>query len=182
MYTLKQFDTRTNEITEWLQKEFSSIRTGRATPSLLDNISVESYGAKVSLQQIGSLQIEDARTLRVTPWDTDQIKSVENAILDADLGVSVVVDEKGLRVVFPDLTSERREQLLKLAKVKLEEARVSLRGARDDVIKEIDVLTKKGEMSENERFNTKEELQRHVDETNTKLSGIMEKKEQEISQ
>lgn len=181
-YQFTEFDGRTKELIDWLSTEFTQIRTGRATPALIDGIKVDSYGAKVPLQQVGSVGVEDARTLRVSLWDPSQIKDVEKAIINADLGISVMTDEKGLRVVFPELTADRREQLIKLAKTKLEEARVSLRGARDDAMKEIDTLKKNGEMGENEQFNLKEILQKRVDETNGSLNDMLAAKEKEITQ
>ncbi len=181
-YDFSTFDTQAKETEEWLGKEFSSIRTGRATPTLIDGVQVESYGARVPLQQAGSITVEDARTLRVTPWDPDGIKAIEKAIIDANLGISVVPDEKGVRVIFPELTSERREQLIKLAKNKLEDARVSVRAARDEAVKEIDTKLKSGELSEDQKFNAKEDLQKRVDRVNETLNKMLERKEKEISQ
>ncbi len=181
-YDLKTFEGRAKEVVAWLIREYTGIRTGRATPALLDIVQVESYGARVPINQIGSVNIEDARTLRIVTWDPSSIKAVERAITEADLGISVAVDSSGLRVLFPELTSERREQLLRLAKMKLEEARVSLRGARDEVMKDIDVKEKEGSMSKDERFAAKEELQKRVDSTNQELNSVFEQKETEISQ
>lgn len=181
-YDLKVFEGRVREVEEWLRKELSSVRTGRATPTLLDTVKVESYGTHVPLQQAANVGVEDARTIRVTPWDAGMVKEVEKAITNADLGVSVTTDEKGVRVIFPELTSERRTQLLKIAKGKHEEARVSLRGARDDVVKDIDAKQKSGELSEDERFAAKETLQKHVDSMNKKLDELIEHKEKEIAQ
>lgn len=182
MYNVKIFQERAREVVDWLSKEYSTIRTGQATPSLLDTIKVDSYGAKVALNQIGSVGVEDARTLRISPWDRDSINQIEKAILDANLGISVATDDVGLRVIFPELTSERREQLLKVAKAKLEEARVSLRSARDEAMKLIDAAEKSGDMSEDERFNKKEELQKIVDTHNEELVKMYDLKETEINQ
>lgn len=181
-YDLKTFEARAAEVTEWLGQEFGSIRTGRATPALLDIVQVSFYGAKVPLNQVGSVGIEDPRTLRVSPWETDAISNIERAIIDADLGVSVTVDDTGLRVIFPELTGERREQLLKVAKAKLEEARVSLRSARDDAVKEIELAEKNGDLSEDERFRAKEDLQKKVDAVNEELNTMFERKEKEVNQ
>jgi len=176
-YDFSSFDQRAKAIQEWLVKEFSAVRTGRATPTLLDGVMVESYGARVPIQQVGSVGVEDPRTLRVSVWDAGQIKAVEKAILDADLGLSVMVDEKGLRVVFPELTGERRIQLLKLAKGKLEEARVSVRSARDDAMRAIEAA----ELAEDDVFRAKEDLQKRVELHNNELSSQYTKKETEIT-
>lgn len=181
-FNFKTFDTRAEEVVNWLSKEYSSIRTGQATPALLDGIKVESYGTTVPINQVGSVGVEDARTLRVTPWETDAIVNIEKAINDADLGVSVSSDSTGLRVIFPELTSERREQLLKLAKSKLEDARVSIRTMRDETVKQMDEAEKSGDMSEDEKFNAKEDLQDRVDKKNKELGSMFEAKEKEISQ
>lgn len=180
-YNLKQFDARGDEIVLWLGREYAGVRTGRATPMLLDFVQVESYGTRVPVNQVGSVSVEDARTLRISVWDTTAIKSVEKALIDADLGVGVVADGSGIRVIFPELTSERRTQLLKLAKGKLEEARVSIRAARDEAMKEIDALQKAGELSDDERFSAKEDLQKRVDAKNNALTAAFELKEKEIS-
>jgi len=182
VYDFKRFETRTAEIDTWLGREFSGIRTGRATPVLLDFVQVEAYGAKVPINQVGSVNVEDARTLRVSVWDASLVRAVEKGIIDADLGMSVVSDSSGLRVIFPELTGERRIQLLKIAKAKLEEARVSIRAARDEAMKEIDALEKSGDLSEDEKFSAKEDLQRRVDTRNNTLQGHYELKEKEINE
>jgi len=180
-YNIKEFTNRGEEVIHWLEREFASIRTGRATPMLLDLVLVESYGARVPIQQIGSVSVEDPRTLRISVWDQSVVKSVEKAITEADLGISVVADSSGLRVIFPELTSDRRTQLLKIAKSKLEEARVSLRGARDEAIKEIDKLEKANEMSQDEKFSAKETIQKHIDAFNNSLGELLDAKEKEIN-
>lgn len=179
-YNVKEFISHGEEIVKHLEREFATIRTGRATPTLLDLVLVESYGTRVPIQQVGSLSVEDARTLRISVWDQNVIKHVERAITEADLGVSVVVDGTGIRVIFPELTSERRTQLLKIAKAKLEEARISLRGVRDEAIKDIDRMEKAGELSQDEKFNAKEGVQRQVDSVNTTLGRLYDTKEKEI--
>ena len=174
--------TRLDDISEWLLKEYAGIRTGQANPGLLDGVKVDSYGTRVSLQQVGSVGIEDARTLRISLWDTSGVAAVEKAIRDADLGVSVVGDSAGLRVIFPELTSERRAQLLKLAKAKLEDARVSVRGVRDEAMKNLEAAFKANEISEDDKFSGKEKIQRSVEEANAKLESYFIKKERELQQ
>ncbi len=164
----------------WLRKEFQGIRTGRATPTLLDNIQVESYGSRVPLNQVGNVGVEDARTLRVNVWNAEQVKDVEKAVTDANLGVGVSSDENGVRVTFPELTSERRDMLIKLSKDKLEEARVSLRNERDNVWNDIQKQEKNSEISEDEKFSYKNEMQKLVDNGNKSLDEIGKKKEEEI--
>lgn len=174
------FTKKLQEAKDWLQKEYASIRTGQASPALLDSIKVESYGSMMPINQVGSVGIEDARTLRISPWDTTQVPAIEKAIRDADLGISVVTDSAGLRVIFPELTSERREQLLKLAKSKFEDARITVRAVRDDVMKQIDKSEKDGDISEDEKFTRKETVQKEMDATNRELELACETKEQEL--
>ena len=170
-----------NNFKEWLTKELSTIRTGRATPALLDAVQVESYGSRVPLKQVGSVNIEDARTLRVTLWDKTLVRGVESAIAASNLGVSAVGDGNSVRVIFPELTAEKRQLLLKVVKNKVEEARVSLRQERERVWNDIQAKEKAGEMSEDDKFRYKEELQKLIDGENTKLEAGSARKEKEIS-
>ena len=175
------YKIRLQEVITWLQKEFVSIRTGQATPALLDGIKVETYGSFMPLVQIGSVGIEDARTLRIVPWDATQVPAIERAIRESNLGVSVMSDSAGLRVGFPDLTSERRQQLVKIAKGKLEESRVAVRGVRDDIMKSIEVALKANEITEDDKHTERELVQKAVDHTNRTLEAVFEKKEAEIT-
>jgi ribosome recycling factor len=168
------------EVKDWLQQEFANIRTGQASPALLDSVKVESYGTLMPLNQIGTVGVEDARTLRVSVWDASVVKAAEEAIRDAELGVSVVGDSTGLRVIFPELTSERREQLLKLAKSKLEDARIAVRAIRDDFMKVIEKSEKAGDIGEDEKFTKKEAVQSAVDEINRSLESLCNQKESEL--
>jgi ribosome recycling factor len=177
MDTLPQ---KLKEVTEWLGKEYAGIRSGQASPMLLDAIRVESYGAHVPLNQVGSVNIEDARTLRISVWDKGAVAAIERAIRDADLGVSTVSDSSGVRVIFPELTSERRTQLMKLAKSKLEDARISVRSVRDDIMKAIDKQHKDGDIGEDDKFSMKEKVQKQIDDTNKALEAVFATKEAEL--
>lgn len=168
------------EVKDWLQKEFAGIRTGQANPGLLDSVRVESFGTRVPLNQVGTIGVEDARTLRVSVWDASVVKAAEEAVRESELGVSVVGDSSGLRVIFPELTAERRQQLLKLAKSKLEDARISVRALRDDAMKAIEKSEKAGEIGEDEKFTKKETVQSAVDEVNQSLESVFIQKESEL--
>lgn len=169
------------EILNWLDKEFLSIRTGQATPTLLDSVKVENYGAFMPINQVASVGTEDARTLRVSPWDIKMVAVIEKAITDANLGVSLATDSSGVRVIFPELTGERRQQLIKLSKNKLEEARVSVKHVRDDVMKLIDKAQKDGDLSEDDKFSRKEAVQSEIESTNKKLENLFAEKELQIA-
>lgn len=168
------------ETKEWLQKEYAGIRTGQANPGLLDGVRVLSYGAPVPLNQVGSIGIEDARTLRLSLWDGSQVPAVEQAIRDADLGVSLATDSSGVRIIFPELTAERREQLLKLAKGKLEDARIAVRAIRDETMKAIEKAEKAGDLSKDECFTKKENIQTEIEKANTELELLFNQKELEL--
>lgn len=181
MYDFTKFRENNTKTEEHYKSELSSIRTGHAAPSLLDGVKVDSYGTMVPINQVGSVTSEDARTIRVSPWELDAVHQIEQAIQNADLGVSVSSDEKGVRVSFPELTSERREQLIKLTKTKLEEARVSVRKNRDAVWNDIQKLQKNGEMSEDEKFKAKEDMEKITKEYIEKFEEMAKKKEEELN-
>ncbi len=179
-YNFSAFKAKVKEISDHVAKEFAGLRTGRASPAVLDSVVVESYGSKMSLREVGNISIEDARTIRITPWDMNQSKEIEKGIVAANLGLSVSVSDSGIRVAFPELTAERREAVLKLAKERLEHAKISLRHARDETWKDILGKEKEGGMSEDERFRLKNELQKLVDEANGSFDEQFGRKEKEI--
>ena len=179
-YDFSKLKQKTKETEEWLQSEFFTIRTGRATPAVLDGVKVESYGVLVALNQVANVTVEDARTLRILPFDSSQSKGIEKAITAANLGLSVSADDKGVRVSFPELTRENREQLVKVVNNKLEQARISLRSERDDVWSDIQKKEKDGEISEDEKFTYKEDMQKLIDDANNSLDALAQKKEEEL--
>jgi ribosome recycling factor len=169
-----------NTITEWLHNEYRAIQTGRATPQVLDTISIEMYGSRTLIAHAGSVTIEDPKTLRVTPWDKTLVSAMEKAVNEADLGLSVVSDSDGLRVHFPMLTTESRAKLVKVLKEKLEDARVRIRSLREDTNKDIDSRAKEGEYGEDEKRRYREEMQKIVDQANQDLEDTFTKKEKEV--
>ncbi len=181
-YDFSNLKTQIKETEEWLLRELSGVRTGRATPTLLDGIKVEAYGTRTPLSQAASVSVEDARTLRVIPWDAALAKSIEKSIADADLGVGVSADSQGVRVTFPELTSERRTQLKKIAGDRHEQARTTLRGHRSEAIKAIEADEKEGGMGKDEVKRLKDEVQKMIDGGNESLGKLLERKEAEISQ
>ncbi len=180
MYNFTELKRKIDETAEHLRGELAGIRTGRAAPALLDSVRVDAYGSPMPIVQVGNVIVEDARTLRITPWDHGLLKSIEKSLEDADLGVSVGSDERGVRVTFPELTSERREKLIKLTRSKLEDARVALRQHRDHVWTAIQEDQKSGELTEDEKFRSKEEMEKHIQEGNRKLEELASKKEEEL--
>ena len=180
-YDFKVFDAKIAGAREWLAKEYGGLRTGRATPAILDGVMVPAYGSMTPIKQVANIGIEDARTLRVSAWDPSIIKDIERAISAANLGIGTTADSSGLRVTFPELSAERREQLVKIAKHKLEEARAAVRVARDETWKEIQTKEKEGTLTEDDKFSLKEELQKKVDAANGELEKAFGKKEAEMA-
>ncbi len=180
-YNFKPFEAKIKEIGERLTKELAGVRTGRATPAILDGVLVESYGTRMPIANVATVSVDDARTLRITPWNMSDAKEIEKAITVANLGLSVGTDEKGVRVFFPELTSERRTQLLKLAKEKVEEARASLRSARDECWNDIQKQEKDKKMGEDDKFRAKDDMQKRVDAANKNFDDALLRKEKEIA-
>lgn len=180
MYQFNEFKQNLEKVREWFTGELAGIRTGRATISLLDSVRVEVYGAQSPLNQVASVNIEDAKTIRINPYDASQVKEIEKGIEQADLGVSISTDEKGLRVIFPELTSERRDLLIKQIGKKLEEARITIRQERTDTWNDIQEKEKNGDMNEDEKFKSKEEMEKIVSDFQKELEELAESKENEI--
>ncbi len=180
-YNFTPFKQGAEGAVEWLKKEYQGIRSGQANPGILDSVRVDMYGSKMPINQVASVLGEGAKSLRITPWDKSAVKAIDTAVREANLGVSVSVDDQGLRISFPDLTADRREALLKLAKAKLEEARVRVRGEREKVHSDADRQEKEGVMGKDDAFRVKADLQKLVDEYNRKLEEMYGKKEVEIN-
>ncbi len=181
-YDFTKLKSQIKETEEWLQRELSGVRTGRATPALLDSVRVDAYGSRSKLPEIASVTVEDARTIRISPWDKSLSKAIEKAIGEADLGISAVVDDTGMRVIFPDLTAERRTLLSKIAGDKVEQAKITLRGHRSEAIKDIEAAEKEGGMGKDDVTRLKEEVQKYIEGTTGTLEAQGKRKLEEISQ
>ena len=179
-YNFSNFKTALKKVEEFLGKEYTQLNIGRASPMVLDGVSVESYGSYVPLKNVASVSIEDPKTLRVAPWDKGQVKGIEKAIVGANLGLSVATDDLGIRVIFPQLTTETRQTLVKVLKEKLEESRITIRHERVIVLEDIEAKKKESKLTEDEMFRAKEELQKITTEVNDNLEAIFEKKEKEV--
>ncbi len=175
-FNYTNLDNGLKESTEWLSREYSRLHTGRASPAYLDGVLVEAYGSFQPIKNVGSVNIEDARTLRISLWDKSVIKDVEKAITAANLGVSVAVDGEGMRVIFPTLTTENRSKLVKVLKDKLEDARVSVRKERESALSEL----KAAGLPEDDDRRAKDEVQKRVTDANAKLESIFDAKETEV--
>lgn len=173
-YNTQNFKIELKKIEEWLSKELASVHTGKATPVILDSINVESYGSYMPIKNIASITVEDAKTLRIAPWDKSQTKGIEKAIQSADLGLSVLSDSDGVRAIFPMLTTETRTKLVKVLKEKLEEARISVRKNRSDQMDSVE------DLPEDDKKRAKDDIQKCVDDANKNLENIFDKKENDL--
>ena len=165
---------------EHFEKEIMKLRTGRANPALVEELTIEVYGAQTPIKQIANISVPEARQLLVQPWDKSNLEALEKAIVDADLGATVSNDGIAVRLTFPPMTEENRLDLVKILGQKAEEARVGVRTVREDAWKEIQNAQKLGDITEDDKFAGKDALQKTVDEYNEKIEAMRKKKEEEI--
>lgn len=181
MNKFNSFKNDLQNVVDWLKSEFKTISAGVATPSILDSVNVESYGSYMPIMHVASITVEDPKTLKVMAFDKSQLKSIETAIREADLGLSLIVDGECVRAIFPQLTTETRAKFVKLAKERLEDARIKVRQLRQDVMDEIDTAKKEGSISEDDQHKKREAAQASVQEANTALENMFEQKEKSIT-
>lgn len=165
---------------EHFRHELSTLRTGRASTGLLATVEVESYGARVPLEHLASLSVPDARTLSITPWDKSQLGAVEKAIIDANLGFAPSNDGNVIRITVPSLTEDRRKELVKMVGQMAEKTRISIRTAREDVLKQAKKAESDGEMSEDDLAKFQKHLQELVDAVNEEIKQHAQDKEKEV--
>ncbi len=163
---------------EHLNKELNSIRTGRATPALVEDISVEAYGTMQPLKSLASISTPDAKTVQMEPWDKTVIKAIEVAIMKSDLGINPNVDGTVIRLNMPMMTDETRQKMVKKMKEKLEDAKISIRRVREDVKKKIE---KDDDISDDEKHDQLDNLDKKVKEINLEIEEAGKKKEEEIT-
>ncbi len=176
----KRTNERMHGAIDALKKEFGSVRTGRATLSLLDGINIDYYGTPTPLQQLASLSIPESRQIAIQPWESKIIPEVEKAILKSDLGLTPMNDGKLIRINIPTLTEERRKQLVKVVKKRAEEAKVAVRNIRRDTNDEFKKLEKEKHLSEDVVKKEQEEVQKITDAFIKKIDEALEHKEKEI--
>ena len=167
-------------VIEHLHQELSQMRTGRATPALVEGLLVEAYGSTMEMKGVGSISVLDAKTLVIEPWDKNLLKAIEKAIHESSIGVNPVVDSKVVRLSMPIMTEENRKALVKVMKEKIEEAKVAARGVRESVRGEIMAAEKAGDFSEDEKFKLLEELDKLTKEYTDKVEDLGKQKEEEI--
>ena len=171
---------RMTKSVESTRHEFGSVRTGRATPALLDRIVVEYYGAQTPLKQLATIGAPEARLLSIQPYDKGSIKAIEKAILESDVGLTPNNDGNLIRLAIPELTEERRKQLVKVVRGIAEEGRIAIRNIRRDVMHDLRELRDAGEAGSDDEHRAEGELQKLTDEKIAELDGLLKHKEEEI--
>lgn len=164
---------------ERFKEEINKLRTGRANSAMVENLTVEYYGAKSPLKQVASINVPEPRLIVIQPWDKDSLVNIEKAISEAQLGLNPVNDGNVIRIAIPALNEERRTELVKMLGKYAEDAKVAVRQAREEAWDEIQDLVKNGKLAEDDKFRGKDMLQKSVDEYNGKIEEIREKKEKE---
>lgn len=180
MPTIRQMSDQMEAALDAMRREFASVRTGKASPALLDTVRVDAYGAKTPLNQVASVNTPEPRLIVVQPWDKSLINEIERAIRGADLGLNPSNDGNVIRVPIPPLSEERRKDMVRLLHKLAEEGRISIRHARQEANKEIKRLEGEHEISEDEARRQLAEVQRVTDEYVTKIDELMKVKEAEI--
>ncbi len=176
---LQVYDEKMQKALNFLAEEYASVRAGRANPHVLDKIKVDYYGTPTPIQQVGNVSVPEARIIQIAPWDKSMLKDIERAILTSDIGINPQNDGTVIRLQFPELTEERRKDLVKDIKKKAEDAKVALRNIRRDGNEEFKKLGK-GEISEDEAADLTDALQKMTDDYSAKIDKALEEKTKEL--
>ena len=175
-----EFESKMKKTAEVLQTQLAAVRAGRANSAVLDQLSVDYYGVPTPIQQVASISVPDPRTLLIQPWDASVLKGIEKAILASELGINPQNDGRAIRLVFPQLTEERRKELVKQVKKYGEEAKVAVRNIRRDAIDKFKKQQKASEITEDDYKEIEKDIQKLTDDAVKELEVITEKKEKEL--
>ena len=178
--TLKLYEEKMNKTLDVLQSDYATIRAGRANPHVLDKIKVDYYGTPTPIQQVGNINVPEARMIVIQPWEKSLLKAIEKAILTSDLGINPTNDGSVIRLVFPELTEERRKDLAKDVKKKGEAAKVAVRNIRRDANDAFKKMEKANEISEDDRKLGEDKIQKITDKMIVKVDAAIEAKTKEI--
>ncbi|MDH5611806.1 MAG: ribosome recycling factor [Gammaproteobacteria bacterium] len=177
---IEDAETRMGKSVESLRTELTKIRTGRAHPSLLDHLTVEYYGAATPLSQVANVSVEDARTLSITPWEKDMVKAIEKAIMKSDLGLNPATAGTVIRIPMPQLTEQRRHELVRVVRNEAENGRIAIRNIRRDANGDFKDLLKEKEITEDQARQAEDKVQKLTDSYITKIDEVLAKKEVEL--
>ncbi|MCL2697021.1 MAG: ribosome recycling factor [Oscillospiraceae bacterium] len=177
---VKKATEKMEKVISQLEFEFSTIRAGRANPAVLDKISVDYYGAPTAINALAAVSVAEARILVVTPWDATALKAIEKAILASDIGINPTNDGKALRIVFPQLTEERRKDICKQISKYGENAKVAIRNIRRDTLEKFKDMKKKSEITEDDMKDYEREMQKLTDKKIEQIDKVCADKEKEV--
>ena len=177
---LKQYDEKMGKSVSSLDEELATIRAGRANPHILDKLTVDYYGTASSIQQVANVTVPEARMIQIQPWENSLIKEIEKVIMTSDLGLTPTNDGKTIRLVFPELTEERRKELVKDVKKRGENAKVAVRNIRREANDAVKKLSKTDEISEDEGKKLEDEIQKLTDKYVAQIDKAVEVKSKEI--
>ena len=178
----KEFKEKMQKTTEVLSSQFATVRAGRANAAVLDKVTVEYYGAPTPIQQIGTISSPDPRSLVIQPWDSSMLKAIEKAIQTSDLGINPQNDGRVIRLIFPQLTEERRQEMGKQVRKYGEEAKVAVRNIRRDAMEKLKKELKASEITEDDLKDMEKELQKLTDDYTKEIDKLVVKKEKELSE
>lgn len=179
-FELEQYEGKMEKTITSLESDYTAIRAGRANPHILDKIQVDYYGTPSGLQAVANITVPEARILQIQPWEASLIKDIEKAIICSDIGITPSNDGKNIRLVFPELTEERRKELVKDVKKKGEEAKVAIRNVRRDANDSIKKLNKNGDISEDEQKQAEDRVQKLTDKYVAAIDKMIDDKSKEI--
>ncbi len=177
---LRDTEGKMKKAMETMLREFSEVRTGRAQPALIDDMHIDYYGTSTPIKQIAAVSAPDPRQIVIQPWDANAIKDIETAILNSKLGITPNSDGKFIRLAFPPLSSERREEFIKVCKDMAERGRVTMRTIRRDANDKAKKMQGEGHVSEDEKFKTEEEVQKMTDRFIKEIDVLLDKKSKEL--
>ena len=177
---LKDTEGKMKKTMETMLREFSEVRTGRAQPALIDDMHIDYYGTSTPIKQLAAVSSPDPRQILIQPWDATVIVEIEKAIANSKLGITPTNDGKIMRLVFPPLSAERREEFIKMIKDMAERGRVTLRSVRRDANEKIKKMQGEGHMSEDDKFKAEEEVQKMTDRHIKDIDALLEKKSKEL--
>lgn len=174
------FEEKMNKTIQSLESELNTVRAGRANPHVLDKITVDYFGTPTPINQVGNITVPEARLIQIAPWDISLLKEIEKAINMSDIGINPSNDGKVIRLVFPELTEERRKSLTKDVKKKGEDSKVAIRNVRRDAIDFVKKLEKKNEITEDDLKNLEEKIQKITDKSIAQIDKLVEDKNKDI--
>lgn len=179
---LKKIEDNMKKAIEATKRELAELRSGRANPKMVEGVRVNYYGTPTLLKEIATIGIPEARMIVISPYDPSSVKEIEKAILQSELGITPVSDNKIIRLIVPPLSEERREELIKIVKKTVEEGKVSIRTVRRDGKEEIKGLEKDKKISEDDRFRSEDQMQKITDKYIKEIDKILEEKEKELKE